>query len=154
VQDGGSEEKLVINKSDKIIKGVWHTTGFVDPEQAVRDTSCALPPVLSIVDVETGGATEVELKGAKAVFFVREFEGQSERRDLRFHQHAPTHDGVWVRLEFQDGEELEGLVYNSIAPLVEEGFFLLPTDPGSNNRLVYVMKSALKNYCVLGVRTL
>jgi hypothetical protein len=57
-----------------------------------------------------------------------------------------------VRLQFRDGEVMEGIIYNSIRYLVDPGFFLLPTDPDSNNRLVYVRKSWLSDYRVLGMR--
>jgi hypothetical protein len=49
---------------------------------------------------------------------------------------------------------MEGIVYNSICYLVDSGFFLLPTDPDSNNRLVYVRKSWLTDHRVLGLRKL
>jgi hypothetical protein len=37
---------------------------------------------------------------------------------------------------------------------VDPGFFVLPTDPGSNNKLAYVMKSWLVDHRVLGMRKL
>jgi hypothetical protein len=37
---------------------------------------------------------------------------------------------------------------------LDEGFFVIPTDPGSNNRLVFVLKSSIKDYRVLGMRDL
>jgi hypothetical protein len=65
---------------------------------------------------------------------------------------APTIRDLWVRLEFLDGEMIEGIVQNSVHCLIDDGFFLIPTDPGSNNKLLYVLKSALKEYRVLGMR--
>ena len=59
-----------------------------------------------------------------------------------------------MRVEFLDGEVMEGIVHNTLRFLVDPGFFLVPTDPDSNNRLVYVMKSWLKDHRVLGVRKL
>jgi len=35
--------------------------------------------------------------------------------------------------------------------MVDPGFFLLLTDPASNNRLVYVLKSWIVDHRVLGV---
>jgi hypothetical protein len=49
---------------------------------------------------------------------------------------------------------MEGIVHNSIRYLIDPGFFLRPTDPGSNNKLVYVMKTWLKDHRVLGMRKL
>ena len=146
--------KVVINKQDEVIKGVLESGLYEGVEDAVWQRRGGLPDVLTLRRPESHETFEASLSGAKAVFFVHEFEGKKQRRDLHFHNNAPVHDGVWVRVEFHDGEELEGLIYNSILPLIEPGFFLLPTDPGSNNRLIYVLKDALTNFCVLGVRQL
>jgi hypothetical protein len=59
-----------------------------------------------------------------------------------------------MRLEIDTGEAMEGLVYNSLRCLVDPGFFFLPTDPESNNTFVYVMKKALVDHRVLGIRPL
>ena len=148
-----TREKVVVHHADGIIKGYLHSDHFQSPEQVLVRPSESLPDALSLLDA-SGIRRSIDLQQAKAVFFVREFEGDTERKDLHFHQHSPTNNAVWVRLEFQDGEELEGLVHNSISHVNQSGFFLLPTDPGSNNRLVYVLKSALASFCVLGVRNL
>lgn len=148
-----TREKVVVHHADRIIKGFYQTDHFQSPEQILVRSSESLPDALSLLDT-SGIRRSVSLQQAKAVFFVREFDGDTERKDLHFHQHSPTNNAVWVRLEFCDGEELEGLVHNSIAHLCHPGFFLIPTDPGSNNRLVYVLKSALASFCVLGVRSL
>lgn len=146
-------EKVVVNKAEGVVKGFWHTDSYRNAEQVVLRPDIGLPDSL-VLRQATGEPLSVSVEGAKAVFFVREFEGKRERKDLRFHQHSPTNNAVWVRVEFHDGEELEGFVHNSISPLSDDGFFLLPSDPGSNNRLVYVLKSALASFCVLGVRSL
>jgi hypothetical protein len=57
-----------------------------------------------------------------------------------------------MRLQFRDGEVMEGIVHNSLRYLVDPGFFLMPTDPESNNKLVYVVKSWLADLRVLGMR--
>jgi hypothetical protein len=67
---------------------------------------------------------------------------------------APTIRDLWVRLDFSDGEMIEGIVQNSVHCLIDDGFFVIPTDPGSNNKLLYVVKSALKDFRVLGMRNI
>jgi len=59
-----------------------------------------------------------------------------------------------MRLQFVDGEVMEGIVYNSLRYLIDPGFFLLPTDPDSNNKVVYVRKNRLVDLRVLGMRKL
>ena len=81
---------------------------------------------------------DISVKDIKAVFYVNSFDGDSDHKQLNFHTRAPIVHGIWMRFQFLDGEVMEGIVYNSIRYLVDPGFFLLPTDPGSNNKLVYV----------------
>lgn len=149
-------EKVVVHKPNAVIKGLYHTSLFHDLALAdtVRQRYGAIPDNIQLRPHGADVPIDVSLLDAKAVFFVKEFDGQKQRKDLNFHQHAPLLDGVWVQLEFHDGETLEGMIFNSIYPLIDPGFFLLPTDPGSNNRLVYVLKHALADYRVLGLRPL
>ena len=58
-----------------------------------------------------------------------------------------------MRLQFCDLETSEGMIYNSLDFLTNLGFFLKPPDPKSNNEVVYVVKSSLTDFRVLGVRT-
>ncbi len=88
----------------------------------------------------------------KALFFVRKFSGNKEYTEVKFFESQPRIDGLWVRLKFHDNETIEGIVSNSIRFLVDDGFFLRPPDPNSNNRLMYVLKVALKDFTVLGVQ--
>ncbi len=102
----------------------------------------------------TSAAEQVWLNDAKALFFVSSLTGNKRQQPVLFHRNTAVTSGIWVRLEFEDGEVIEGLIHNSAAHLVQKGFFLLPTDPEGNNELVYVFKAALKDFRVLGMRTL
>ncbi len=97
---------------------------------------------------------EISAEDINAVFYVNSFEGDSEHEHLNFHTRAPIVHGIWMRLQFLNGEVMEGIVYNSIRYLVDPGFFLQPTDPDSNNRLVYVRKTWLADHRILGMRKL
>ena len=97
---------------------------------------------------------EIPAQEVKAVFYVNSFDGDSDHQILNFHSRAPIIHGIWMRLQFVDGEVMEGIVYNSIRYLIDPGFFLLPTDPDSNNKVVYVRKSRLVDLRVLGMRKL
>ncbi|MEO8725458.1 MAG: hypothetical protein ABI383_04990 [Acidobacteriaceae bacterium] len=149
-------EKVVVHKADAVVKGLYDTSLFHDLAMAdtVRQRYGAIPDRIQLRLHGSGLPLDISLVDAKAVFFVKDFDGQKQRKDLNFHQRASSIDGVWVQLAFHDGETLEGMVFNSIHPLIDPGFFLIPTDPGSNNRLVYVLKHALADYRVLGLRPL
>ena len=95
---------------------------------------------------------EVPLDEAKAVFFVRSFDWDTEQPALRFHDHVPTPDCLWARLTFTDGEVIEGMIENGRNFLLEPGFIVTPTDPTGNNWLIYVLKSNVRNFQVLGLR--
>jgi hypothetical protein len=88
----------------------------------------------------------------KALFFVRKFSGNREYTEVKFFESQPRIDGLWVRLKFHDNETIEGIVSNSIRFLNDDGFFLRPPDPNSNNRLMYVLKVGLRDFTVLGVQ--
>jgi hypothetical protein len=60
--------------------------------------------------------------------------------------------GLWVRVHFHDNEMIEGIISNSRDFVLENGFFLMPTDPNGNNKLVYVLKSGLQDFHILGIR--
>ena len=58
--------------------------------------------------------------------------------------------GLWVRVYFHDSEMIEGIVSNTSDYVLQNGFFLMPTDPNGNNRLVYVLKGGLKDFPCAG----
>jgi uncharacterized protein DUF6982 len=96
--------------------------------------------------------TRVPKVEMKALFFVRKFSGNKEYNEIKFFRTQPKIDGLWVRVSFYDDELLEGLIVNSSHFLLDDGFYLRPPDPHSNNRLIYVVKAALKDFSVLGVQ--
>ena len=95
---------------------------------------------------------QISKRDVKALFFVRKFSGDKEYSEVKFFESQPKIDGLWVRLHFLDSESIEGIVANTIKFLVEDGFYLKPPDPNSNNRLMFVVKSALVDFTVLGVQ--
>ena len=147
-------EKVVIRLDDGVVKGCLEIK-VGDTLEALLQRAIATPStVLRIRPLGEDRITEISLDTVKAVFYVKDFDGNPQRKDLRFYKSAPIVHGLWIRLEFADGEIMEGLVNNSIRFLVDPGFFLRPTDPKSNNRLVYVVKSGLKECRVLGLRNI
>jgi hypothetical protein len=147
-------EKVVIRMQDALIKGHMETPPWGDLEGLLRDAPLRESQPLRLQRSDTGALEEIPMSGVKAVFFVSSFKGNERHRDLKFYTHAEVARGIWLRVEFFDGEVMEGFVHNSIHYLTDTGFFLLPTDPDSNNKLVYVVKSGLKDCRVLGVRSI
>jgi hypothetical protein len=97
-----------------------------------------------------GQITRVPYDEVRTVSFVREFEGADDS-GRRVFLTRPKMEGLWVRLEFRDGEVLEGVMPNNLLQLEFYGFTVIPPDPYSNQQRVFVPKTALRAVEVLGV---
>jgi hypothetical protein len=147
-------EKVVVQFGSRRLKGYLESPTWNTIEELLSNAPSHSPESFRIRSLDTDIVEEIPTKDIKAVFYVNSFDGNPKHKDLNFHLRAPIVHGIWMRLQFVDGEVMEGLVYNSLRYLVDPGFFLLPTDPGSNNKLVYVLKSWLVDHRVLGMRKL
>jgi len=145
-QDDPEElDMLVIQYGDRTVKG------FAPRSPALYDDPDFHTPPAQFRRVGSEAMEAVPLEGVKAIFFVKSFEGKSHE-DLRFHDHLPAPDCLWVRATFHDGEVIEGLIPNNPTFVLHTGFYMSPIDPEGNNWLIYVMKNRLKNFQVLGLR--
>ncbi len=136
----------------RTIRGYLDSQAWNTVEDLLSHAPHNSPESFCVRHLESNVVEEILASDIKAVFYVNSFEGDSDHKELKFHTRAPIIHGIWVRVQFLDGEVMEGIVYNSIRCLVDPGFFLLPTDPDGNNRMVYVRKSWLADSRVLGMR--
>ncbi|HSJ65381.1 MAG TPA: hypothetical protein VK922_15925 [Gemmatimonadaceae bacterium] len=91
----------------------------------------------------TKSNTEVRLADLKALFFVRDLDGNPERveameldaADARARGAHP------IEVEFADGERIVGLTVRY--PPVRPYFYILPADTSSNNIRILVNRSAI-----------
>ena len=147
-------EKVVIQFGTRKIKGYLESPAWNNIEDLLSNAPSSSPETFRVQLLVSDIVEEISTQDVKAIFYVNSFEGDSDHKELNFHSKAPIIHGIWMRVQFLDGEVMEGIVYNSIRYLVDPGFFLLPTDPDSNNKLVYVVKSWLADHRVLGMRKL
>ena len=154
VTNSPRSEKVVIQFGAKRIKGYLESPIWNTIEELLSNAPPSSPEIFRIRRLESDTVEEIPTRDIKAVFYVNTFDGDPDHKDLNFHSRAPIVHGIWMRLQFLDGEVMEGIVYNSIRYLVDPGFFVLPTDPRSNNKLVYLVKSWLVAHRVLGMRKL
>lgn len=91
------------------------------------------------------------LDDLKAVFFVRDFKGDSDYREVKFFKKQDESKWLWVRITFFDEEVIEGRVQNDKELLFSNGFYLWPSDEETNNELVYIVKSAIRDFVILGL---
>jgi len=104
-----------------------------------------------------GEQVEVNLDDIKAVFFVKDFQGNKEYQKVRtfngYSSGSPSQRKIVVI--FKDGENFYGTTH-SYSP-ERNGFFVYPIDQQDNNDRVFVPRSALEKvdfvvrcaYCVL-----
>src|SRR5580704_16113854 len=144
--------RVVIRYENHAVRGLAEPSELGSIDQLLRnDPVYPLDSIrLKLLDSQT--VEDVSTKDAKAVFFVKTFDGDLRHRALHFHEHAPIVAGLWVRVYFQDNEVIEGIIRNSGDFVLEHGFFMMPTDPNGNNQLIYVLKDRLKDFHVLGMR--
>ena len=152
--DSPRSEKVVIQFGSRTIKGYLDSPAWSTVEEMLIRAPQSSPESFRVRSLESDIVEEISAEEIKAIFYVHNFAGDAKHEILNFHSRAPIVHGIWMRLQFLNGEVMEGIVYNSIRYLVDPGFFLLPTDPDSNNRLVYVRKNWLVDHRVLGMRKL
>jgi hypothetical protein len=145
-------EQVVIQFGTRTVKGYLESPVWNTIEDLLSNAPSSSPETFRVRHLDSDLVEQIPTSGIKAVFYVNTFNGDSDHTHLNFHSRAPVARGIWMRLQFRDGEVMEGIVYNSLRYLVDPGFFLVPTDPDSNNKLVYVVKSWLADLRVLGMR--
>jgi hypothetical protein len=86
-------------------------------------------------------AMMVRVKELKAVFFVKDFNGNPQYNEQKKFAEGGHHSGRKVEVTFVDGEVLVGstMGYDPQRP----GFFLFPADPETNNLRVFVVSAAV-----------
>jgi hypothetical protein len=139
-------DMLVIQFGDRTVKGYAERSQWPPAEELDFQRS---PPMFRRLGSDT--MEQIPIDGVKAIFFVKSFEGKWHD-DLRFHDHLPAPECLWVRATFHDGEVIEGLIGNNPNYVVHAGFYMSPIDPEGNNWLIYVLKNKLKDFQILGLR--
>ncbi|MCI0453030.1 MAG: hypothetical protein L0Z51_11710 [Candidatus Latescibacteria bacterium] len=108
----------------------------------VRGTTFDFAPTKTSFHVDDGrGTREIDVGDLKAVFFVRDFEGDAGYHEKKGFFSTYPH-GKKVMVEFIDGEVLFGYTLSYTSRGV--GFFVFPGDPDSNNEKVFIVHGATK----------
>src|SRR5512146_846574 len=111
-------DKVVVQTGGRVFKGYIESQQWEEIEGLLVQGLRRLPDILRLRSIEDETFCEIPLNGLKAVFFVKSFEGQGTRHDLKFFSNAPMVHGIWVQLQFKDGEIMEGIVLNGMQHLV------------------------------------
>ena len=122
-------QKVVVHHLDKTLKR-GHARFFFH----IQD-------VMEMTDLE-GNNHHIDLSTVKAIFFVKDFDGDpsyGERKE--FKGDSPVF-GQRIEFTFIDGEMMLGRAMGYRPE--EKGFFFKSADPKSNNEVIFVPVSALK----------
>jgi len=88
----------------------------------------------------------VPFSAVKAVFFVRSFTGDRKRQEKKRFLAGSPRFGQSVRVIFLDGEILLGRALGYRPE--DQGFYFKPADPDSNNEIIYVPQTSVKEVVV------
>ena len=105
---------------------------------------------VQLIDAK-GNQQQFDLQELKAVFFVKDFEGDSDYRVVRFVRGSAVPQWLWAQATFFDGETIEGRVRNGLSLFDNRGVFLWLSDEESNNEVVFVVRSALRDFRIVGI---
>jgi hypothetical protein len=117
--------------------------GYLNPTRLMQSET---------VDLLTpeGAHEEVPVGKVRAIYFVRDLQVDMEMERKTFLS-RPKLDGLWVRLRFRDGDSLEGVIPNDLLGLQDGGLQMTPPDFHSNTDRIFVPRTALTEFTVLGV---
>jgi hypothetical protein len=87
-----------------------------------------------------GQTVNIKLDHLKAVFFVKDFIGNKDRKNI-YNDHLPG-EGVKISATFLDGEVIVG--YSLSYSPSRLGFTMTPADKNDNNTRIFVVQSATR----------
>ena len=135
---GSTTKKAVIRRFQK-----EPLAGYVNPASYLQPAGVELLSAL-------GNLSIVPYEEIKTISFVRDFEGAGETGRRVFNT-RPKMEGLWISLQFRDGEVMEGIMPNNLLALEPYGFTVIPPDPYSNQQRVFIPRAAVRSVEVLGV---
>lgn len=117
--------------------------------RVVKGTTRDFVPGKAVFHLEIAGGrepVEVTVEDLKAIFFVKEFDGNPQYTEAKCFSDPGSGKGKRIVVNFKDGEVLSGytLGYDANRP----GFVVMPSDDRSNNKRVYVVRSSVASVAV------
>lgn len=97
-----------------------------------------------------GAVQTLQTRQVKALCFVRDWLGGLPWTRLQYTV-RPRQQGLWVRLQFRDGELLEATMQNSLGVLDPIAILISPPDAAPGVQRVLVPRTALESFEILGV---
>jgi hypothetical protein len=136
---GSTNKKVVIRRFER-----EPVTGFVNPR------TYAQPGGVELL-TQGGSICLLPYAEVKAVYFVKDFTSALAEPERKLFNARPKMDGLWVRMKFIDDEIMDGLLPNNLLLLEPFGFTVVPPNHSSQNQRIFVPRTALQEFQVLGV---
>jgi len=132
-------KKVLVDRYDRSL-----LRGYVQPQ------TCRTPDGLEVMSPE-GAVSIIPYLQIKCVSFVRDLAGPSVLGERREFLARPKSAGLWVELQFRDGDSMESTISNNIMEMEAEGLFATPPENSGNAQRVFVPRAGLSAVQVLGV---
>lgn len=132
VSSTGRSKVVARYANNKVVKGYTYNFSALRPSFHIESISAD----------DQYGIVKVALRDLKAVFFVKDFEGNSSYNERKSFEAGQEVNDRRIEVSFKDGEVLVGSTA-SYDPN-KQGFFLRPADPQSNNLKIFIISSAVK----------
>jgi len=113
-------------KDGVVMKG--HTSSFSPNKNAFH------------VELVSGEKITIETDMLKALFFVKDFAGDAQRKD--FYEETIAGGGKKIQVKFKDGEVIIGYSLGYYPDRL--GFFIIPADTKNNNERIFVVNSSIE----------
>jgi hypothetical protein len=138
-----SRKKVIVRKLTRD----W-VAGYLSSDGFVRHGN------IELLDL-SGKVLTLPIQQLKWICFVRDFNSgeinNPERLLRKNFAGRPRGEGLWMRLQLQDGDSLEGMAENNLSFLDLDGFFLTPPDIRGNTQRLWIPRNALTSLEILAV---
>jgi hypothetical protein len=130
-------KKVIVRRFDR-----ENLTGYVNSFSYLQPTAIELLK-------PDGALVMLPYEEVKSVSFVQDLDAQAE--PSRVFMTRPKLEGLWVRMNFRDGEVQDGILPNNLLAWEVAGYTVTPPEPDANNQRIFVPRAALRSIQILGV---
>ena len=137
--ESSTTKKVLVRRFDR-----ESIPGFVNPHAYLDAEGIELLLVSGIMQ-------RIPYGEIKNVAFVKDFDPPKGHAEQKAFQSRPKIEGLWVAMQFRDGDRYEALLPNDLAGLEDTGFTVTPPNSTGNIQRMFVPKAALDGMTVLAV---
>ena len=99
----------------------------------------------------SGSLQVIPFGDIKALCFVVDFGGAGLFENHRYFERRPRLPGLWTRLTFLDGDQLDGILSHNLLEWPPQGYMIVPPHSSASRQRVFIPREALKSTELRGV---